>query len=166
MKSTTKSNKPLRALLPIAATALVLLILLAATVPLMHWANESGRAARLADGLGVWRELGITNYDLTIEQRCACLPAGQRAIDVRVRNGQLADVRDADRQPIDPLRLPMTVPQIFAAVEEAIRREPDSIGVEYDKNYGFPREFSFDPSHSVDDDELGVTVQTFRPLAR
>ena len=166
MKSTTKSHKPLRALLPIAATALVLLILLAATVPLMHWANESGRAARHAAGLDVWRELGITSYDLTIEQRCACLPPGHRVIDVRVRNGQVTGALDADRHPIDPLRLPMTVPQIFAAVEEGIEQEPDGISVDYDRDYGFPREFSIDPSRSVDDDEFGVTVQTFRPLAR
>ena len=152
--------------MPIAATALVLLILLAATVPLMHWANESGRAARLADGLGVWRDLGITSYDLTIEQRCACLPAGHRVIDVSVRNGRITGALDADRQPVEPLRMPMTVPQIFAAVAEGMEQEPDGISADYDPDYGFPREFSIDPSHSVDDDALSVTVQTFRPLAR
>lgn len=166
LKSSTKSPRPLRYLVPIAATGLVLLILLAATVPLMHWVAESGREAQFAASFAVWREHGISNYDLTLEQRCDCPPAGNRIIEVAVRNEQVASVRGDDGYYSDAVEPLLTVPQIFAAVEEGILIDPDAMSVRYDENYGFPREVSIDPSRSMDADELDLTVRTFRPLAR
>lgn len=166
MKSSAKTPRPLRYLLPIAATGLVLLILLAATVPLMHWVSESGREAHFATGYEVWRGHAIANYDLTVEQSCTCPPTGKRVITVKVRNEQIASIAAGEPQPADLPEPLLTVPQLFAAVEEGLLLEPDSMNVRYDENYGFPREISIDPSHAVSDDELRLTVRTFRPLAR
>ena len=153
----------------IAATAIVLLILLASSVPLMHWFVSEGRDANLENGEATWSALSLRDYDLTIHKACECPPPAGTPVRVNVRDGeiiaaQIAEGPAADK-PVDLRDMPGTVPSLFATVREAIEDDPDTLDVTYDSDYGFPRKIYIDRRKAYKDDEISYTVISFRPVA-
>lgn len=147
----------------IAATAIVLLILLATSVPLMHWFVSAGRDAELGNGEALWSELAITDYDFTIHKACVCPPPAGTPIQVSVRDRRAIDARAADGGSVDMSDIPGTVPALFAAVHKAITDDPDTLEIAYDPDYGFPRTIRIDHRKAYSDDEVTYTVINFLP---
>ena len=152
----------------IAATAIVLLILLASSVPLMHWFVSEGRDANLENGEATWSALSLSSYDLTIHKACECPPPAGTPIRVSVRDGRISTAQVAESpaadKPVELRDIPGTVPALFATVREAILDDPDTLDVIYDSDYGFPRKIHIDPRKAYDDDDISYTVISFRPV--
>lgn len=158
----------LKNLASIAATAIVLLILLASSVPLMHWFVSEGREADLADNEALWSSRGVSDYDFTVNMNCSCPPPAGTPIRVRVRGGRAVGVYDI-RNPrndlvIDGTEVPDSVPAMFAAVRSGIDADPDSISVEYDADYGFPVSIEIDHRRPYADDDVTLTISEFEPI--
>lgn len=155
----------------IAATTIVVLILLATTLPLMHWFTTADRDAALAEGEVAWSDLAIDSYQLTVLKSCDCPPPAGTAIRFSVQAAQViarqavgaagtlaaADLREAG--------IPESVPELFQVVRDAIKDDPDLLHIEYDQDYGFPREIRIDRRKAYDDDQVTYRVTNFRPLA-
>lgn len=151
----------------IAATAIVLLILLASSVPLMHWFVTEGRDANLENGEATWSALALTDYDLTIHKACECPPPAGIPIRIAVRDRRIqhAEVAEGRRagEPIELRDIPGTVPALFATVRAAIDDDPDTLEIHYDADYGFPRKIRIDRRKAYGDDDTSYTVISFRP---
>ena len=158
----------LKNLAPIAATAIVLLFLLASSVPLMHWFVREGREAELASGQELWSSLGISDYDFTVSMTCFCPPPAGTAIGVRVRDGQTVEAFDSQTPRgsgnLDMSEIPDSVPAMFAAVRTAMDADPDSISVIYDEDFGFPVSIEIDYRRAYTDDDVTFTIIEFAPV--
>lgn len=163
MVGVRRANSPLKYLTPIAATALILLILLATSLPLMHWFSEQGVQARLAEQQSLWESHGITHYDFTVLRRCECPPPANAEVEIQVRDG-LARSAESLGRAIETERLPSTVAAVFDIVHQSLAADSDFIDVTYDEIYGFPRRIEIDPERSPAGDEVVVSILSFRPV--
>ena len=160
-------SRHVKNLAAIAATAIVLLILLASSVPLMHWFVSEGREASFSDGFRAWTDLAITDYDMTIHKACECPPPAGIPIHVVVRDGRVVQAKIAEGpgagDPVELRDIPGTIPMLFDTVRAAIDDDPDTLEISYDADYGFPRQIRIDRRKAYSDDETRYAVISFRP---
>lgn len=158
----------LRYLAPIVATAIVVLFLLVAALPLMHWFEAEGQDAALQSNQEDWQRLGIENYQFSFVRRCDCGPLAGRHLGATVNGSAVTvtDVADGNRAVFPEQDWPTTVPALFALVAAALESEPYELEVSYDADYGFPRKIRIDPERRVDGDESELVVERFDPRAR
>jgi len=142
----------LKYLASIAATAIVLLFLLVASVPLMHWFTAEGQQAALDNGRALWESHGITGYEFTIR-----VDSGA-PMTIVVRPGEVVATAV-------PPGVPATVPAVFDRVTQAIEDAPEFLSVSYHDDYGYPRTIETDPDRGYDGDESQLEISYFRPLA-
>ena len=161
-----RSEGKLKHLASIAATTIVLLFLLAASVPLLHWFEREGREALYATSQQQWQGLAIRNYRIAIRAECACEFDGT-LLRIEVNDGVagLSNGRDESKNILQMNGLRTSVDGLFGLVRNALDAEPDTIVVEYDENYGYPTRLHVDPDRSADD-ALLVIVEEFRVLSR
>ena len=160
MKTSRRPAHLLRHLTPIAATALVLLILLATTLPLMQWWTEQGAIALLDRNRELWRSHEISNYDLSLEQQCDCAGAGRYRVTVR-SGAVVAAVDDSGREP--PLAsFPSTIEAVFDEAQRRIAANPEHLSIGYDEIYGFPRRLEAGPNHEF---LSALVITSFRPVS-
>lgn len=146
----------LKSLGPIVATAIVVLFLLVSAIPLMHWFQEEGELATLAENRDAWRELGILSYRLELEFDS---PGRADRAEIVVRDGLVSERGTAAGSGLPA----ETIEDLFDSVAAAIRSAPDSLTVSYDESYGFPRLVFVDPDKPIQGDETRITVTGFDP---
>ena len=147
----------LRSLGPIVATAIVVLFLLVSAIPLMHWFAEEGRQSSLEENRDLWANLEIASYRLKLEYR---LPGqgSTTTTEIVVRDAEaLPAFEGVSAPPVD------SVEALFDFLDEVIRSAPDSLLIDYDEAYGFPRSVSVDPESGLSGDETILTVIGFDP---
>lgn len=120
---------------------------------------------------GRWQDAGVTSYSYVLELACDCAPTSElRAVRVTVQNGTVVERRYESNDPSQ--RTPAsetvfgpydTVEELFAAVDDAIRRESDVLNVVYHPTYGVPTLLQWDPDSARADDHLVVRVTGFAP---
>lgn len=147
---------------PIVATALVVLILLASSVPLMHWFEAEGRQARFEENAAKWRNHAITGYEFTIR---VTEQGGDAEATYVVSPGGNVQRRGEGGAAVVADDLPTTIDALFDTVTASIAEPGDHLGVFYDEDYGYPQRIEID----LESDELGderlFEVLYFRPLA-
>lgn len=150
---------------PIVATALVVLILLAASMPLMHWYEMDRRYSAFETGEAVWLGHRIADYEFTIQKNCICAPPAGIPIRVIVRRGLMIDAFDRrnPNEAIEMDNIPDTIAALFDEVYATIESGPDAISVDYDERYGFPAVVEIDPYLDYADDEISYRVVDFVP---
>lgn len=148
----------LKSLGPIVATAIVVLFLLVSAVPLLHWFREEGELAALEENRDAWRGLGILSYRLEVEFDS---PGYATRAELVVRHGRVAEISGTDDSGLPA----ETIEELFDAVSTAIESAPDSLSVNYDDSYGFPRRMVVDPDNSIQGDETRISVTGFDPRA-
>lgn len=155
---------PLRYLATIAATTIVVLFLLVAALPLLHWFEVEGRRASLAEHRAIWDGHGIDDYRVTIDFADAASGTAA-AFRVEVRDAALVSASRPDGTALAPALLPRpaTIAQLFSEVADANAGDPARMAVVYDENYGFPREIRIDPDVDVEGDETDIRVSGFDP---
>lgn len=119
-------------------------------------AYRSPQDVALAAARERWRRHGRRSYRFRLRLSCFCPDAGRpHALTVRRGRPSRSDLPVA------------TVPQMFAAIAEALR-DPGAgeVRATYDARRGFPRTAWIDRIRSAMDDEIGWTVDRVRPLPR
>ncbi len=106
-----------------------------------------------------WRLSGLSGYSFEVRYNISFL----------FWHGSLA-VRDDEVVSFETIESnffeipqPKTIDDWFAELESAIAQRADSITVEYDPIYSFPKEVSIDPVEIIADDERGWSILRFLP---
>jgi hypothetical protein len=113
-----------------------------------------------------WKSLGINDYTIVQSQVCFCLYGGVKAI-IHIRNNQILSVQDSAGVTVikqEYWQYYKTIDQLFETVNRALFDKPNTITIEYDKVYGFPKNFFVDPIKQAADDEYGYATSSFKPL--
>lgn len=163
MKGSRQPANLLKHLTPIAATALVLLILLATTLPLMQWWTQQGAVALLDDNRERWRRHQISNYDLALEQQCDCEAAGRYRVEVRT--GAVVAAADDSGREVPHASFPSTIEAVFDEAQQRLAANPDDVSVGYDEIYGFPRRLDAGASTESSSERVSLIVTSFRPVS-
>ena len=156
----------LRYLTPTAATAIVVLFLLASAVPLMYWLTVTGLDARLTQGEALWDAQQFDSYRFTVAARCACSDDTGGPVRVSVINGEFSESmalgaeRKAAATPSIRLR---TLADLFDLIATELARTNNRLEADFDAVYGFPRRIQIDPSADELDDDILILVTDFDP---
>jgi hypothetical protein len=139
----------LKHLVPIAAAALLLLIVLAGSIPLYHW-FEIDDATDVVDlNEELWRDLGIDSYEFVIRKDCDCGPPGNMPVRIVVRDSLTIaayDSRSSFDSSVDRIEgLPDSVADLFALVRAASVDVASRVEVSYDPQFGFPVQITTRP---------------------
>ena len=116
----------------------------------------------LDDARDRWAKHGPANYVYQYSRQCFCIPF---AVEVEVRDGRVASVRDMAADTLFALPLPdLTIPHLFTEIQEFIDRGPHELTVTYGSVTAAPVQFAADPIEAAVDEEYGVTTSAFRAL--
>lgn len=123
--------------------------------------------AALRQGMLRWAARAPSSYEIVLRRTgCECTPAMLVTVRVTVRDGDVQSVSDVQTgEPVttEPYHA-MTVEQLFAVVSDALDRNAYSVNVEYDDDWGYPRDIYIDYDREMVDDELSITAQDLVPV--
>lgn len=117
----------------------------------------SAAQADLDEARERWEAAGLSGYTLTYQPTCFCPQARWTVI---VEDGEVADSSvegDAMQGP------PMTVADMFDAIQQAIDDGVATVSAEYDADLGHPVSYYVDVDQMMADEEYGVTVRSLEP---
>ena len=119
----------------------------------------------LANALERWHASGLADYTYEFESNCFCPPAPK--IRVTVQNGVFVQMVRADNgAPADTtwhINI-LTMDSAFAFAEQALNARPDTLILQFDSTFGYPRMIwrdSYPP-----DGWFGLIVHLLAPQAR
>ena len=112
-----------------------------------------------------WERSGITDYDYTGAWSCFCPQEYLADVAVAVRGGVVTSVEFAGEEftvvPPLPERF-VPVEELFALLQDAVRRKAARIEVSYDERYGYPLELFIDYDERMADEETRFVMRGFR----
>ena len=119
----------------------------------------------LENGIRLWEESALEAYEFRYQLVCFCGGPGVRPVDIEVRDGSVIGVGFPDGGPPDPFPLDEypTVDELFQTVRQSLDREPFSVRVDYDPEFGYPSDFFADFVENAVDEELGFTASGLTP---
>ena len=122
--------------------------------------------AQLLRAKSRWERRGIGSYTYRAAWQCFCLQEYVAQVDVRVANGQVAEVTFAEpgfSGPVpDPQRFgPVT--DLFAFIMDAIDEKAFRIDVQFHPELGYPIKTFVDYDERIADEERGITISTLIP---
>lgn len=128
-----------------------------ATPALAAGTDKSAARAALAHNRALWSSQHVRDYRFRLRVTCFCAGVG-KPVTVTVRNGKPVGAKGAAAGLA-------TVPAMFKEIASALA-DPKSgdVTVRYDTHRGFPRSASVDRIKRAADDEIGWTMDRFRPL--
>ena len=111
-----------------------------------------------------WERSGITDYDYTGAWSCFCPQEYLADVAVTVRGGVVTSVEFAGEEftvaPPLPERF-VPVEELFALLQDAVRRNAARIEVSYDERYGYPLELFIDYDERMADEETRFVMRGF-----
>ena len=111
-----------------------------------------------------WERSGITDYDYTGAWSCFCPQEYLAEVAVTVRGGVVTSVEFAGEEftvaPPLPERF-VPVEELFALLQDAVRRNAARIEVSYDERYGYPTELFIDYDEGMADEETRFVIRGF-----
>ena len=111
-----------------------------------------------------WEQANIKNYEYHLRVLCFCPPNVTFPVIIKVQNGVNLSVEYAQEpkevtndffKPLD------TIDKLFDIVQKSIDDEVDSLVVEYDATYGYPKSITIDRIEQAIDDEIAYFVEVF-----
>lgn len=161
----TAKSGLLRYLTPTAATAIVVLFLLASSVPLMYWLTATSFESLFAQSQSIWSAHDIRDYRFTVAARCACATDTAGPVRVSVLDGRFSESLVLGAAPV-PAATPdtrlQTISDLFGIIASELPRA-HRVDVDFDVTYGFPRRIEIDPSADQMDDDMLILVTDFDP---
>jgi hypothetical protein len=123
---------------------------------------DDGARNDLVEARQRWDGQGIAAYEFVVMRSCYCIPEAIRPYRIRVMDGVIVDVRDAETgaAPLSSLTF-RTIHGLFDLVEDAIEQEAYVLEVEYHQQLGYPTHISIDYDRQTADEEQGFTVSAF-----
>lgn len=122
--------------------------------------------AELNRRYGLWKDLHISSYDYRFERTCVCDSSLTLPVWVTVVDSALAGVVYEDggaAVPDSMLQSYFTMEALFGQVQIAISLGSDSLSVEYDPVYHYPRRIVIDQDFRQLGDELGLFSSDLTP---
>lgn len=126
---------------------------------------QADRRDDLREAFRLWAVQGYDDYQYTfLRSSCECLPEWVRPYVIRVDDGVVVDVRDADTGATAPASFtPLTIVGLFAIIEDAIERDAHTLRVRYDRSTGYPTFIEVDYDTRVGDDEFTIHTKGLTP---
>lgn len=117
-----------------------------------------------------WKAAKITNYSYTLQYAGFLSPDATTPIKIVVKNGKVVSAlteslsSEADSPvPVDATARALTVEQLFAKIQDAIKSKVAKIEVKYGAS-GMPVSIYVDVSTAMADDETAITATNFVPV--
>ena len=157
-----------RYLLSIAATLLLILIVLVGSVPLLDWYEQQRHQAQIAESRTRWQEHVVDRYAFTIRKRCSCPPPGNlplrfTVVDARVTSVVQAETGEAlSTDGLD--EIPHSIPAVFDELVDIVVRRPDELVVAFDERFGFPSVIEADFDEDFNHDDVSYEIVDFRVI--
>lgn len=127
--------------------------------------EPEGERGNLDEARRRWTAQGFTSYEYRLTQLCFCPVEVVRPYIVRVHDGTVVDVRDAETGAAAPsFYRARTVPELFEVIDDALDRNADSLVVEYHAQFGYPTRITIDYDRQTADEELGLRAEALAPL--
>lgn len=126
--------------------------------PIVHDARSLSARAN-------WEAADHPHYRYRLQRECYC--AAPNDVVVQVADGRVVAVTDTQTgQPVDPAqwRGYRTVPELFAEIDDAVSRQPDSLLVEYHRTLGYPQRVRIDFSYRMADEEIDYAIASLEIL--
>ena len=114
-----------------------------------------------------WKNSGIHHYSYTFQRSCFCPRDETREIVTNVRNDEATDSQFKDsKQPLsDNLSFnQLSINDLFATIETAIKSNADVIKVSYDGKTGQPTSIYIDGKTGIADDEFSLTAKNLQQI--
>jgi hypothetical protein len=128
--------------------------------------SPSGTQKDLDQARRLWDRQHLASYQFHVSRLCFCAPDARRPLIAVVVQGQVASLTDAETGvPFtgDPV-MPVTVPGLFAAIEDAINRNAAQVDVRYDPQLGYPAEITIDFDQRIADEEVRYFASELAPI--
>ncbi len=110
----------------------------------------------------LWSSMKIENYRITQSMTCYCPRNFVEPNVIEVRNGKIVSVNgEVNIQEYMPFK---TMDDFFEFIDRKLGSNPFAAMIQYDKKYGFPRDFYFDMNEMMMDEEVGYTLTDFTIL--
>lgn len=106
------------------------------------------------------------SYRVTAQNNCFCPPEVLEPVRLTVTNGSItAAARLSDGTPLPPTSWPAyrTIEQVFSEIQKGITTGAQRIQVDYDHNYGYPRDVLIDYQMAADN-FIGVNLSNLEVL--
>lgn len=119
----------------------------------------------LAQAQALWGANGASRYRVTVTRTCFCPPDVRQPIRVSVVEGEVIHLEGLEQPLHQPERLDtarLTVTGLFRFIEQAKKRNPHKLEVDYDASYGYPRRIDYDGHQMIADDEFRYELTDFR----
>ncbi len=130
-------------LVPIVATAFVMLFLWLSAVPLLSWYELSAHHQELQDAKFQWNRHELRNYNFEVEISANHRPPRLDPIRIHVREGKfLAAFSVDDDEAIDVSDMgdvPDTIEASYELVSRLLDERPYEFTVEYDATWAYPK---------------------------
>ena len=129
---------------------------------------QSGVQRDLNAARDKWERSGIDDYEYHLRVLCFCPPNNTFPVIIKVQNGVNLSVEYAQEpkevtndffKPLD------TIDKLFGIIQNAIDTGADSLIVEYDATYGYPKSIEIDPITNAIDEEISYFIEAFFPGA-
>ena len=157
-----------RYLLSIAATLLLILIILVGAVPLLDWYEYERYHAAIADNRFRWQENFVDSYAFTIQMHCQCDAPGNipfRVTNVDSRTVSIVSVDSGESFLATGTReVPHSIRGVFDKLVEIVERRPDALSVTFDESFGYPSHIEVDFDQDFNNDDVSYEIVDFEVL--
>jgi hypothetical protein len=150
-----------------ALTVIAATFLLSACGGLLGPRDDDTQRELLDSREKVWEEKGPSAYAMTV-LRLADDETSVRAVVLHVEAGRIVTGEYHDTGEVVAaavLARHLTVEGMFDLIRDALNRRVVGISVNYDADYGFPREIIIDYTAQRTDDDVYISVSEFSPTS-
>ena len=113
----------------------------------------------------VWADNGAASYSVRVELRCLC--ADPYEVTLQIVDGEIESgthVFSGDALTPQELSEQLTLPDLFAIVEDALDRRVPGVSISYDPEVGFVRHLYVDYNGAATNDDVEYLVSEYTPV--
>lgn len=112
-----------------------------------------------------WQAYRLTAYTIEQQRQCFCPFRGNK-VTLKISNDNVIEAKYTDDNNDvneDEIKIYRTVNQLFDFIDTLKVNHVDSLYVEYDSTYGYPKRIFIDQIKYAVDDELTIITNNFKP---
>ena len=108
----------------------------------------------------LWKSAEIKSYSFDLMVSCYCTI--QEPYQIQVINGKVAQIKGNEAWGIEGI--PTTVDALFDTILKKLGQKPFQFNLEFDSEYGYPKDVYFDMEEMIADEEIGYSISNFKIL--
>ncbi len=128
---------------------------------------QSGLQRDLNAARAKWERSAIEDYEFRLRIFCFCPPESSGPVIIKVENGVAVSIeytQEPKEVTNDFFKPRDTIDKLFGIIQSAIDDKAESLIVEYDTTYGYPKSIAIDPIKTAIDEEISYFVEAFIPM--